>query len=94
MPNSSKTKTFTAADKRAVADNPEWTRADFQKAKRFTEVFPEPAKTIRRRGKQKRPTKQPVSVRLDRDVLSAHKAKGPGWQSKMNSDLRRLMKLD
>jgi hypothetical protein len=38
---------------RAVSENPEWTRKDFAKAKRFDEVFPALARTIRRRGKQK-----------------------------------------
>jgi uncharacterized protein (DUF4415 family) len=78
---------------RAVSDNPEWTRNDFAKAKRFDEAFPDLARTIRRRGKQKAPTKKPVSMRLDVDVLKAYKATGANWQSRINNDLRRVMKL-
>jgi hypothetical protein len=40
---------------RVVSDNPEWTKRDFAKAKRFDETFPDLARTIRRRGKQKAP---------------------------------------
>jgi uncharacterized protein (DUF4415 family) len=79
---------------RAVSDNPEWTKGDFAKAKRFDEVFPELARTIRRRGKQKALTKKAVSVRLDPDVLEAYKATGVKWQSRINNDLRKAMKLD
>jgi uncharacterized protein (DUF4415 family) len=78
---------------RAVSDNPQWTRKDFAKAKRFDEVFPALARTIRRRGKQKAPTKRAVSMRLDADVLDAYKATGDGWQSRINDDLRKVMKL-
>ena len=42
MPNTSKkNKPYSAADMRAVSDNPERTRKDFAKAKRFDEVFPD-----------------------------------------------------
>jgi uncharacterized protein (DUF4415 family) len=94
MPSTSKkNKPYSAADLRAVSDNPEWTQKDFAKAKRFDEVFPDLARTIRRRGKQKAPTKEAVSVRLDADVLAAYRATGTGWQSRMNNDLRKVRKL-
>jgi uncharacterized protein (DUF4415 family) len=94
MPNTSKkTKPYSAADVRPESDNPEWTRKDFAKAKRFDEVLPALASTIRRRGKQKAPTKTAVSVRLDADVLDAYKSTGAGWQSRLNSELRKVMKL-
>lgn len=94
MPKLSRNKRpYTPADMRAVTDNPEWTKEDFAKAKRFDEAFPDLARTIRRRGKQKAPTKTPVSLRLDVDVVRAYKATGEGWQSRINGDLRRVMKL-
>lgn len=97
MPNvkaaNPKRKNFTKADLKAVSDNPEWTKEDFAKAKSFSEVFPEIAKTIRRRGPQKAPTKQPVSIRLSRDVLDHYKALGPGWQSTIDETLRKAAKL-
>ena len=59
------------------------------KAKPFAEVFPELAASARRvRGKQKAPTKLLVSLRLDRSVVEAFKAEGPGWQSRMNEALK------
>jgi uncharacterized protein (DUF4415 family) len=80
---------FTKADWDEVSDNPEWTEEDFARAKPFAEVFPELAASIRRtRGKQKAPTKQLVSLRLDRDVLAAFKATGAGWQGRVNAALR------
>lgn len=41
------------------------------------------------RGPQKTPTKALVSLRLDRDVVDALKAGGPGWQSRANAMLRK-----
>ena len=60
------------------------------KARLFVEVFPELAASAARRvrGKQKAPTKQLVSLRLDRAVIEAFQADGPGWQSRMNAALR------
>jgi hypothetical protein len=33
-------KRYTTSDRRAVSDNPEWTKRDFAKARAFDEVFP------------------------------------------------------
>lgn len=33
-------------------------------------------------------TKEQVAIRFDRDVLSAFRAAGPGWQTRMNEALR------
>jgi uncharacterized protein (DUF4415 family) len=72
---------------KAVSDNPEWTAEDFAKAKPFSEVFPEIAKTITRRGPQKEPTKIPVNIRLSPEVLKYFKSKGRGWQTKIDDAL-------
>lgn len=37
--------------------------------------------------------KQPVSLRLDKDVLAHFRATGPGWQSRMNEALRKAAGL-
>jgi uncharacterized protein (DUF4415 family) len=42
-------------------------------------------------GKWYRPVKQPVSIRLDADVLAWLKAKGTGYQTKVNIFLREQM---
>ena len=55
-------------------ENPEWTAKEIRTAKPFAEVFPDTAAAIRRRGPQKTPTKRPVSLRLDPDVLAAYRA--------------------
>jgi uncharacterized protein (DUF4415 family) len=43
------------------------------------------------RGKWYRPIKQSVSIRLDADVLAWLKAKGSGYQTKVNGFLRERM---
>src|SRR5256885_16737660 len=41
------------------------------------------------RGPQKAPTKQQVTLRLDRDVLDRVRSTGPGWQSRINNALKK-----
>lgn len=36
------------------------------------------------RGPQKTPTKEQVSIRLSKDVIKHFKAKGPGWQTRLD----------
>ena len=93
MPNAKK-KGYSAKDLREVSDNPEWTRKDFAKARPFSEARPDLAASIRKgRGPNKAPTKKLVSLRLSGQVLEAYKAKGPGWQSRIDEDLRRINKI-
>jgi uncharacterized protein (DUF4415 family) len=79
-------------------ENPEWTEEDFARARPAREVLPPAlydALTNKRRGQrgpQKAPTKVAVTLRVDRDVLERFKAKGPGWQSRMNEALGRAAK--
>jgi uncharacterized protein (DUF4415 family) len=89
-----KKKSHTARDMRAVSDNPQWTKADFAKAKPFAEALPELAASIRKgRGPDKAPTKRLVSLRLSADVLNHFKAKGKGRQSKIDDALRKAARL-
>ncbi len=44
------------------------------------------------RGPQRAPTKQLVSVRLDRLVVDHFKADGPHWQTRMNDVLIKIVK--
>jgi len=78
-------------------DNPEWTKADFAKATKFPEgvrlkdLKPnELARILPKRGPQKAPTKVAVSIRLSPEVISHFKAKGPGWQSRIDDALRKI----
>lgn len=84
------------ADKSVVFDddNPEWTEADFARARPGSEVLPpEFMKAFKRTpGRPKgstTPSKTLVSLRLDNEVLDKFKAKGPGWQSRINEALRK-----
>jgi uncharacterized protein (DUF4415 family) len=40
------------------------------------------------RGKNKKPTKEQVAIRLEPEVLAAFRANGPGWQTRMNTALK------
>jgi uncharacterized protein (DUF4415 family) len=87
---------FTKADWDEVSDNPELTDEELAQGRPFREVFPELAKSIdetlkRQRGKQKAPTKELISLRVDRDTLQAYRATGPGWQNRMTKALRAQM---
>ena len=93
MKASKKRRGFTAKDLKEVSDNPELTKADFAKAKPFAEVFPDLAASIRRgRGPNKAPTKKLVSLRLSPEVIQHFKKGGPGWQSRIDETLRKVVK--
>ena len=82
-------KRYAASDMRAVSDNPEWTKSDFAKAKPFSEVFP----TMRKgRGPNRTPTKKLVSLRLSPEVLKHFKADGPGWQTRIDDTLVKIVR--
>ena len=63
-----------------LSDIPEWTEADFARAVRGLFYH--------------RPTKSQLTVRLDNDLLAWLKAKGPGYQTRINAILRRAMLRD
>jgi uncharacterized protein (DUF4415 family) len=70
------------------------TKEDFAKARPFAEALSELAASIRKgRGPNKAPTKKLVSLRLSGQVIDAYRAKGPGWQSKIDADLRKINKI-
>ena len=78
-------------------DNPEWTREQMAGAMRFNDL-PESLRSKlsaiqeasrKRRGLQKAPTKQPVTIRLSPDVLTVLRATGRGWQTLVDDTLRR-----
>ncbi len=69
-------------------DAPEWTEEEWERAEiRIGD-------TIIRPGRPKGSgSKQPVSLRLDKDVLAHFRATGPGWQSRMNEALKKAAGL-
>jgi uncharacterized protein (DUF4415 family) len=75
-------------------DAPEATDEQLAQARPFAEAFPALADKMRRNvgGRPKADkTKVAVSIRLDSEVLEAFKAGGPGWQSRMNQALRKVV---
>lgn len=69
--------------------------ADIRAMKSATAVLPAdlldliPKRKPGQRGRQKAPTKQQITVRLDRDVVERFRATGRGWQSRINQALKR-----
>lgn len=66
----------------------------------MTPIAPEKAEALKaarypgQRGPQKAPTKEQVTLRLDRDVLSELRKDGPGWQPRANALLRKALGLE
>lgn len=87
----------TKSDLRKV-DAHRVSRADYEEAPELDEAFFDAAvlknggKPVRGRPKSDQP-KAAVSLRLDKDVLEHFKSSGPGWQSRMNSTLRKAARL-
>jgi uncharacterized protein (DUF4415 family) len=73
----------------------ELTAEDFKYFRPSTE-FPELVEAFERargqRGPQKAPTKERVTLRLNREVVENYRASGPGWQTRINDDLVKLNK--
>jgi uncharacterized protein (DUF4415 family) len=89
-------KKSVARRKAAAADfdNPIRSRAEILQMRSAAEVLPELVAAYRRgRGRQKSPTKIPIKLRLDRDLIAIYRATGRGWQTRINSDLRKVRRL-
>lgn len=74
-------------------NNPEWTEADFARARPAADVLPpEFVAAYRGRGRPKgsvkADAKQQITLRLDRDVIERFRATGPGWQARINEALK------
>src|SRR4051812_27970169 len=76
-------------------ENPELTEEDFKNSKPIygllVEKIGKKNADMLMQGKVGRPvaehTKQPVSIRVDENILKAFKAKGKGWQTEMHHAL-------
>ncbi len=79
----------------AVAADPEATELDdawFKRAKPASEVVPQIVRRYRRtRGKQRAPTKNQITLRLDADLVLHFRETGKGWQTRINDTLRRAV---
>ena len=77
-------------------DNPEWTAADFARARPASEMLPADVVAALVKSKGGRPrgsNKVQVALRLDRDAVEKFKAGGPGWQSRINEAVRKAAGL-
>ena len=80
---------YSPSDWDAVSDAPEATPEEMAEARPFAELFPDLAASARRtRGRQKAPVKTLVTLRMDTETLSAFKATGPGWQTRIDAALK------
>lgn len=78
-------------------ENPEWTEADFARARPAAEVLREQfgaeAAAHLLKPKRGRPPKaarkRPVNIRLSPEVLEHFRATGPGWQTRMEEVLKK-----
>lgn len=78
-----KPKGFTKSDLKAVSDNPEWTRADFARAKKFGDVFPDLKKSIRRGRPKVESPKEAVTLRLSPETIARFREQGDDWRTRM-----------
>ena len=77
-------------------ENPEWTEADFARARPATEVLPElfGAEAVAHLLKPKRgrppkaARKRATNIRLSPEVLEFFRATGPGWQTRVDEVLK------
>lgn len=84
---------------RKIAENPEWKKATFAKAKPASEVLPElfeapvARRLLKPRGRPKSGTaRKSISIRLQPDTLARWKATGPGWQTRMAEALDKAIR--
>lgn len=78
---------------RPDTENPEWTAEEIRRARPLMDTLPKATvEAVRRyrgqRGPQRNPTKEPISLRVDRDVVAAFRATGAGWQQRASEALR------
>lgn len=80
-----------SAEDWADVDSPELTEADFARMKPASEMFPGVEFPKPTRGPQKTPTKVQTTIRLDPSVIAHFRAGGPGWQSRLNDELLKVV---
>ncbi|TAL75487.1 MAG: hypothetical protein EPN76_14925 [Burkholderiaceae bacterium] len=68
---------------------------DFKRAESFGDLpkdLQDTLRTIGKRGPQRAPTKELITIRLSKDVVERFRATGPGWQSRVNEVLKKAVK--
>ena len=76
----------------ADPDTHEITTEESRRMRPASEALPGFVQRWRRtRGRQKAPTKEQVTIRIDADVVEHFRNRGPGWQTRLNAELRRAV---
>ncbi|MBO0612674.1 BrnA antitoxin family protein [Thiothrix fructosivorans] len=66
----------------------ELTAADIAGFRPIGDVLPALAHIIQKRGKQKAPTKERITIRLSSEVVEYFRESGDGWQSRLDEALK------
>jgi uncharacterized protein (DUF4415 family) len=79
-------------------ENPEWTAADFAKARPASEVLPQifgekvAKKMLEPRGRPRIEfPKERINIRLSHEVVEHFKSAGEGWQTRIDTALRQFI---
>lgn len=84
-----------AAIRAGIDSDPDTRELDAEQSARMrpaSEVVPHVVERYRRtRGRQRAPLKKHVSIRLDADLVAHFREGGPGWQTRLNNALRRVV---
>jgi uncharacterized protein (DUF4415 family) len=85
----------TSGKRATDRDNPEWTAADLRRARPSREVVPRIVEAyLKRKGRPPfgESSKVQVTLRLDPAVIAHFKARGPGWQTRINAVLAKSIR--
>jgi uncharacterized protein (DUF4415 family) len=85
----------TSGKRATDRDNPEWTAADLRRARPSREVVPRIVDAyLKRKGRPPvgEASKVQVTLRLDPAVIAHFKARGPGWQTRINEVLAKSIR--
>ena len=84
---------YSDRDMADVSDTPEWTEAEFARAKSFADAFPDLAASLKQGVTVEVVSTTSVAVRLADDVLAHYRAFGEDWEARLNADLRKASGL-
>lgn len=76
---------------RTDSDNPEWTEADFKRAKSM-DALPASLRSKLRGRPPAETTKERITIRLSPEVVEQFRASGPGWQTRIDAALKDWLK--
>ncbi|MDD3182823.1 MAG: BrnA antitoxin family protein [Alphaproteobacteria bacterium] len=78
---------------RSKTDDAALSKRELATARPLRNALPDLAAFGRTRARKGEPTKQAVSVRLSPEVVTFFKAKGAGWQTRMDNALKAFVQV-